>query len=54
VWGVVFQGRSTEGFYGLANISQLLGYNGRFKEYKGLYGIATDFIKKKNEITLFF
>ena len=40
----MLQGRSTEGLYGLANICEVLCYNGRFKDYKGLYQIATDLI----------
>ena len=34
---------------GLAIICEVLCYNGRFEDYKGLYGMATDliFLKKK-------
>ena len=49
VWGVVLQGCSTEGLYGLARICEMLCYDGGFKEYfcKGLHGIATDLILKE-------
>ena len=40
----MLQGRSMEGLYGLANICEMLCYNGQFKDYKGLYGIMTDFM----------
>lgn len=49
MWGVVLQGCSTEGLYGLARICEMLCYDGGFKEYycKGLHGIATDLILKE-------
>ena len=42
----MLQGRSTEGLYGLANICEVLCYNGRFEDYKGLYGIGTSSLGK--------
>ena len=41
-----------EGLYGLARICEMLCYNGGFEEYyrKGLHGIATDLIFKRNKI----
>ena len=33
--------------YGLADICEVLCYNSRFEDYKGLYGIATDLLQKK-------
>ena len=43
------EGRLMEGLYtyGLANIRVVLCYNSRFEDYKGLYGIMTDLILKK-------
>ena len=51
MWGVVLQGHSMEGLYWLANICEMLCYNGQFKDYNGLYAIATDLIFKKKEIS---
>ena len=49
----MLQGLSTKGFNGLANIGELMCYKcGGLKNYRSLYGIATDLIFKKNKAKL--